>query len=132
MDQLISLPEFKGKKIWVDLWYSSCSPCIEDFQKYSNERKKLEENGWIVLFLGRETSHPDSYSRWLNAIEKYDLRGVHYYMSKPFESQIQQQIQKKINERLGYPHYLVVSIQGEVVNWDAHFEEGHLQSSIGK
>lgn len=117
--EVLSQPELEGKKIYVDFWYSSCSPCIGAFKNMNSGKELLKEEGYITLYMGRETSHPDSKARWLKVISDFDLEGYHVYMSKQLEDEMTERVMQKTERWFGYPHYLLINEAGDVINWDA-------------
>ena len=118
-EEVLSQPELEGKKIYVDFWYSSCGPCIGAFKNMDSGKKLLKEEGYITLYMGRETSHPDSKARWLNVIRDFDLEGYHVYMSKQLEDEMTERVMQNSDDWFSYPHYLLINENGEVINWDA-------------
>lgn len=128
LETLVNSAEFKDKTVYIDLWYSSCGPCIDQFKNHLGTLKRdLEENNLDVAFvyLGRETSHPDSRQRWHRAIEKYELKGWHYYFSKDQAAQLWKEINTGLTETTpqGYPHYLVAK-NGKIISYRAPRPEG--------
>lgn len=118
-EEVLSQPELKGKKIYVDFWFSSCSPCISAFRNMEVGKELLKEEGYITLYMGRETSHADSKARWLDVIGDYELEGYHVYMSEQLEKEITERGMEKTERWFGYPHYLLINENGEIINWDA-------------
>lgn len=119
LKEVLSQKEFQGKPVYVDLWFSTCGPCISSFKKMGPGKKYLEENGYAILYLAREISLPDSKARWMESIKKYDLKGNHVYMSKELEQEIASHIKDKFSQNLAYPHFLLVDSTGTVINWNA-------------
>ncbi|WP_420316237.1 TlpA family protein disulfide reductase [Ekhidna sp.] len=120
IEELLNLPQFANRTVYVDLWYSSCSPCIEQFKSHLPELKsRLDPNKVSFLYLARETSHLDSKQRWIEAISKYQLKGWHYYFSKGDEQMIWDEIRTNIKiELYGYPHYLIAR-NGKIISYNA-------------
>jgi hypothetical protein len=125
IEEIISQPELRDKTVYIDLWYSSCSPCIEQMKIHLPTFKKEMEYANIpveYVYLGRETSHPNSKQRWWNAIEKLDLKGWHYYFEKQdtelLWKSILPHLEKKGKRAYGFPHYLIAR-NGEIIEYDA-------------
>ncbi|WP_224491549.1 TlpA family protein disulfide reductase [Robertkochia flava] len=127
IDALIKQPQFKDKTLYIDLWYSSCSPCVKQFKEYLPQLKKeITKQGVSVeyIYLARETSHPDSKQRWRNAIEKYELKGWHYYFVKEKAQGYWDEITRELHPGFtaGYPHYLIAK-NGKIVSYNAPYPE---------
>lgn len=119
LEEVLAQPELMGKPVYIDLWFSTCGPCIAAFQNLAPGKEILEKNNVSMLYLGREISIPDSKSRWLSTIRDYKLEGYHVYMSEQLEREIADLIKINTDQHLGYPHYLMVDKTGTVINWDA-------------
>ncbi|MFN1835293.1 hypothetical protein AB2B38_008525 [Balneola sp. MJW-20] len=119
LEEVLAQPELQGKKIYTDLWFSTCGPCISAFKNKDAGKELLSQNDYVFLYLGRETAGPLSKQDWINTIKKYDLQGYHVYMSEELELEMQQEVSKRIDRYYGFPHYLMIGENGEVSNWDA-------------
>ena len=125
IQELVKAPQFKDKTLYIDLWYSSCSPCIAQFKNHLPDLKReVAENNLEVeyIYLARETSHPDSKQRWTRAIEKYGLKGWHYYFPKEKEQAIWEEI--ATSSGFGYPHYLIAK-KGKILSYQAPLPEAY-------
>lgn len=122
LHDIVQLPQFRNKVVYIDLWYSSCGPCIQEFQHLADLKAQLKGKEVAYLYLARETSHPNSRQRWKNAIQKYNLQGWHVYMNKQLEEQVWSSIleNQKNSATVAYPRYLLVGKSGEFVSFDAN------------
>lgn len=125
LSALVGQPQFKDKTVYIDLWFSSCSPCIDQFKNHLPQLKsrlKTEQKEVVYLYIARETSHLDSKLRWKKAIEEYQLKGWHGYLDKDLEKKIWQEIASAPNVSLaanyGYPHYLIAK-NGKIISYNA-------------
>lgn len=68
------LETYKGKQIVIDIWASWCKDCILSMPKI----KQLQQNNkdTVFLFLSLDKNN----KAWKKGIEKYKLKGEHYYM----------------------------------------------------
>ena len=119
LEQLLELPQFKGKIVYLDLWFSSCGPCIAQFKKLPEVKKSLENSEVVFLYLARQTSHPNHRQLWKNAIKKYNLKGWHVYMNVQLEANIWEEIGKYSNKVWSYPHYLLIDKNNVIVSFNA-------------
>ncbi len=121
LNEVVQLPQFRNKVVYVDLWYSSCSPCIQEFQHLPTLKAQLKGKPVAYLYLARETSHQNSEQRWKNAIKKYNLQGWHLYMSNQLEEQVWNTIlEKQPGKPMAvYPRYLLLDKDGQFVSFDA-------------
>ena len=68
--KMVSLSDFKGKVVLVDVWATWCGPCRGEIPHL----KKLEEemHGKDVVFLGVSVDEVKDKQKWLDFIEKED------------------------------------------------------------
>ena len=119
LEEVLSQPELKGKKVFVDVWFSTCGPCISAFKNKDAGKELLTANDYVFLYLAREISQPTSKQHWINTIKDYDLQGYHVYMSEDLNNEVINEVSKRIDRYFGYPHYMIINKEGEVVEWDA-------------
>lgn len=70
----ISLSDFKGKVIVVDVWATWCGPCKGEIPYL----KKLEEemHGKDVVFIGVSVDKSEDKQKWMNFVKRENLKGV--------------------------------------------------------
>ena len=110
--QPVSLSQFKGQVVLLDFWASWCGPCIVDLPDL---RKIKEKTAALpVVFLGLSLDTDDA--AWREAIDKYELKGVHV-RANGFGSDV-----AKSYQVTGIPSYYLVDSQGLIVEcpriWD--------------
>jgi thiol-disulfide isomerase/thioredoxin len=65
--------QYKGKTIVLEIWASWCSDCVKAMPKV----KELQANNPDVVYLF--VSMDKKQDKWLEGIEKYDIKGTHYW-----------------------------------------------------
>lgn len=108
--KMVSLSDFKGKVVLVDVWATWCGPCRGEIPHL----KKLEEEmrGKDVVFLGVSVDEVKDKQKWLDFIEKEGLKGVQVLAGG--WSKITKDY--KIN---GIPRFMVFDRKGNIVSVDA-------------
>ncbi len=108
--KMVSLSDFKGKVVLVDVWATWCGPCRGEIPHL----KKLEEemHGKDVVFLGVSVDEAKDKQKWLDFIEKEGLKGIQLLASG--WSKITKDY--KIN---GIPRFMVFDCNGNIVSVDA-------------
>lgn len=106
----VSLSDFKGKVVLIDVWATWCAPCRGEIPHL----KKLEEEmkGMDVVFLGVSVDEARNKQKWLDFIEQEKLGGIQVFASG--WSKITKDY--KIN---GIPRFIVIDRKGNVVSFDA-------------
>lgn len=106
----VSLSDFKGKIVLVDVWATWCGPCRGEIPHL----KKLEEemHGTDVVFLGVSVDEAKDKQKWLDFIKKEELGGIQLHASG--WSKIAKDYKIK-----GIPRFMVFDKQGKIVSVDA-------------
>ena len=119
LEELLSLPQFKNKVVYVDLWFSSCSPCIEEFKVLPAVKNQLNGEQVVYLYLASRTSPPNHEQLWKNAIKKYSLGGWHVYMNEKLRKNVWEIIHKNSDKKTqSYPHYLLINKESKIVSFN--------------
>ena len=109
-DKDVSLSDFKGKVVLVDVWATWCGPCRGEIPHL----KKLEEemHGTDVVFLGVSVDEAKDKQKWLDFIKKEELGGIQVHASG--WSKIAKDYKIK-----GIPRFMVFDKKGNIVSVDA-------------
>ncbi|WNJ17556.1 hypothetical protein [Pontibacter sp. G13] len=120
LEALLADPAFAGKRVYVDVWHSSCKPCLQQFRDHLPALKEsFEGEDFMYLYIARETSHPNSRDRWLSVIEDYHLSGWHAYYPKDETETFFAELMKQAEiSQFAFPHYFVVQ-DGQILVPDA-------------
>lgn len=108
--KMVSLSDFKGKVVLVDVWATWCGPCRQQIPHL----KKLEEemHGTDVVFLGVSVDEAKDKQKWLDFIAKEGLKGVQLLAGG--WSKI-----TKDYKITGIPRFMVFDKKGNIVSVDA-------------
>lgn len=108
--KMVSLSDFKGKVVVVDLWATWCGPCKSQLPHL----KKLEKefHGKNVVFVAISTDKDADKQKWLDFIKKEELGGVQLHAG--LNPEIMQFYGVK-----GIPRFLVYNKKGKIVSADA-------------
>src|SRR5574343_965239 len=121
LEQILALPEFKDKVVYIDMWGTRCGPCIQEFA-YAPELKSAFAGKPVVFLYLKSPYTFDDSKEWKEMIRKYDLKGVHVAMSISFYMDgFWDKYKKHYSERRMYtiPTYLVADRSGNIFSFDA-------------
>lgn len=106
----VSLSDFKGKVVVVDVWATWCGPCKAEIPYF----KKLEEEmeGKEVVFLGVSVDKEKDKNKWIDFVKQEKLGGVQV-CSGGWQGITEDY---KIT---GIPRFMVFDKQGNIVSIDA-------------
>ncbi len=97
------LNKHKGQTILIDVWASWCRDCIKGMPKIKNIQ---EENPDVVyLFLSLDKN----INSWKKGIDKYQVKGEHYYMQSGWKGSFGEFLDLD-----WIPRYMVVDKQGDI------------------
>ena len=110
---LVSLDDFQGKILYIDIWASWCGPCRKQFpyaKKLQKQfsRRALKKIEFIYISIDND------YDKWIESLGKLNLTG-HQFISPANHN----------NGAGNYfnvssiPRYIIIGKQGEIVNQNA-------------
>lgn len=107
--QKISLASFKGKYVYIDLWATTCGPCILQFPYLEKLKEKYKGKNieFVSISLDRDIK------RWGNYVTKHKLGGVHLYCSNEKDD-----FMTSINLN-GIPRMLIIDPEGNIIDFSA-------------
>lgn len=106
----ISLSDFKGKVVVVDVWATWCGPCRQELPSLKKLEKEL--HGKDVVFMGVSVDEEKNKQKWLDFVKKEQLQGVQLFASG--WSKIAKDYQIK-----AIPRFMVFDKEGKIVSVDA-------------
>ena len=108
---LINLKDLKGKVIYVDFWGSWCQACLTQMPNSAILQRKFKNRDVVFLFV----DFYDTHDKWLNAIKKYKLTGVHVKAEKKDEDLFD----KYFGIKEGFPRYALIDKNGVLITTSA-------------
>lgn len=108
----VSLSDFKGKVVLVDVWATWCGPCRGEIPHLKRLEEEMKDSG--VVFLGVSIDELKDTQEWKDFVKTEDLRGIQIQVSGGFNSSIVKDYQIK-----GIPRFMVIDKKGNVANLDA-------------
>ena len=108
--KMVSLSDFKGKIVVVDVWATWCGPCREEIPALIKLEKEM--HGKEVVFIGVSVDEKKDHQKWLEVLDKEGLEGVQLFADG--WSQIVKDYKIK-----GIPRFMVFDREGNVIMIDA-------------
>ncbi|MEL7268315.1 MAG: TlpA disulfide reductase family protein [Bacteroidota bacterium] len=105
---LLTLKEFKGKYIYLDVWSSSCAPCVAEFPHFNELFQALESPE--IEFVGINILDTDE--RWMETVNTNQLLGIQLAVME----------NTKFLDSLGIagmPRYILLDSRGEILDFNA-------------
>lgn len=67
LDRPVTLDNFRGKVVLVNLWATWCAPCIEELPSLARLQKKMSADKFQVVAISTDTLSPATLRKFLNA-----------------------------------------------------------------
>ena len=106
----VSLSDFKGKVVVVDVWATWCGPCRQELPSLKKLEKEMHGKG--VVFMGVSVDEEKNKQKWLDFVKTEQLQGVQLFASG--WSKIAKDYQIK-----AIPRFMVFDKEGKIVSVDA-------------
>lgn len=110
--KIISLSEFKGKYVFIDIWATWCGPC--KFQMPYLEKIQNEFKNKNIVFISISIDNSRDKAKWLNFIDKENSSGIELFENENGKSEFISSLNSN-----SIPRYLIINPAGEFVNLDA-------------
>ena len=109
--KLISLNDFKGKVVYVDVWASWCSPCLEEIPYAKKLHSAFQEDKVIFLNVSIDRSR-EAWKKKLG--NEKDWLGTHIILDQKEHDTFARNYKV-----IGIPKYLLIDQNGKIVSADA-------------
>lgn len=120
----ISLDDFKGKYVYIDIWATWCVPCIKQFPYL----KKLEEkyhNNKDLVFLSLSIDSQENKDEWKEMILDEELIGIHLISDNKANSDF-----FEAYKVTGIPRFILVDPQGNIVDAELPSPEKMIKDNL--
>lgn len=74
------IAKFPGKKLYIDVWATSCGPCRDEFKHNGTLYAALKEQDVTVIYISTDEDKRDN--TWKKMINHYGLQGHHVRANK--------------------------------------------------
>lgn len=108
---------FRGKRVYLDVWSTTCGPCKREFQYVDELKELLQEEDIQMLYISIDRDSDDA--QWQNMIKYYELEGYHVRAG----SALRRELDKLLGIE-GIPHFALVGPEGEILIPKAHRPSG--------
>lgn len=108
----MSLADFKGKYLYVDVWATWCGPCIAEIPSLKEIEKKY--HGKNIEIVSISVDKPDAYDKWRGMISEKELSGTQLLADNDWNSEFVKGY--LIN---GIPRFILIDPNGNIVDSNA-------------
>ncbi|MFL5763224.1 MAG: TlpA family protein disulfide reductase [Bacteroidia bacterium] len=119
----ISLKDFKGKIVYLDVWASWCGPCLKEVPYAKTLEEEMKSKDIVFLYV----SVDDDENAWKKKIAEKEIAGIHLISKGGFESQIAKSYNIK-----SIPRYIIIGKDGKIINSFAKRPSGKVKEDLDK
>jgi len=112
------LAQFKGKKLFIDVWATWCGPCKDEFKYKAKLYKLLKSKGYEILYISIDRDQQDK--KWKEMVKFYDLEGFHVRSNVEFNDDLHSLFNNGKGKTIAIPWYIVTGNNGEIIKLHAH------------
>ena len=120
---MVSLADFKGKYVYIDVWATWCSPCRKEIP-FLKELEK-EFHGKNVVFMSVSVDKLADKEKWLKMLEAQEMSGIQLLADKAWKSSIAKDyIVKSI------PRFILIDKEGKIFTSHAVRPSGKIKEVL--
>ncbi|RPD93039.1 TlpA family protein disulfide reductase [Aureibaculum marinum] len=110
--ELISLEDFKGKYVYVDVWATWCAPCIQQIPALKQLHKDYEGKNLEIVSLSIDKM--EDKEKWKNMVAEKNLTGTQIMADNEWHSDF-----VKSYGITGIPRFILIDPEGNIVDNNA-------------
>ena len=105
------LKPFRGKKVFVDVWASWCSSCLDDFSESKDRYERLKQQSVEMLYIS--TDNDNREQQWIATVKHYGLKGYHIRVNGLLNADLKRIL--NLSDGWVLPQYFLVDSDGSVL-----------------
>jgi thiol-disulfide isomerase/thioredoxin len=102
------LEKHKEKITVIEIWASWCSDCVKAMPKVKEMQVAHPEVNYVFISMDK------TYEKWLNGIEKHELKGTHYWVTDGMKGEFGKSIDLD-----WIPRYIILDKEGKIIIYRA-------------
>jgi thiol-disulfide isomerase/thioredoxin len=102
------LERHKGKTVLIEVWASWCGDCVKAMPKLKETQAQFPDVDYVFISMDKTDE------KWVQGIEKHELKGDHYWVPEGMKGSFGQSINLD-----WIPRYIIVDAQGKTVTFRA-------------
>lgn len=110
--KIVRISDFKGKVIYLDLWYSGCGPCRKEIREGSPVLHEQFKDRKDLVFIYASVDSKEAL--WREAVEKDGAEGVHLLVNSPENKEMLEQLTV-----ISFPRYIIIDKKGRIADVQA-------------
>ncbi|SFF44570.1 TlpA family protein disulfide reductase [Thermoflexibacter ruber] len=103
----VSLSDFRGKVVYLDIWASWCGPCIAEIPHAKKLKERMKGKDVVFLYVTID----ENEKSWKDMVKNKEMEGVHLISEGGWASEI-----NKLYGVNGVPTYFLIGKDGKIFN----------------
>jgi thiol-disulfide isomerase/thioredoxin len=118
--KMVSLSDFKGKYVYIDVWASWCGPCKQEIPYLKSLKDKFKGKNIEIIGISVDENKTD----WENIMKSESLTGIQLFAAG-WENTLCESF--KIT---GIPRFILIDKQGKIINSNADRPSGDIETVL--
>lgn len=107
---------FRGKVVYVDFWGTTCGPCLEEFDNFTQPLKEHYKGRSDIAYL--YIANGNNYL-WKKQVANHNVTGNHLFVDLEEYTNLYRQASQNDTAKILMPHYVIVDKTGNITAPDA-------------
>lgn len=120
---MVSLSDFKGKYVYIDVWATWCGPCKGEIPHLKALEEELHDKN--IVFMSVSIDNPKDKEKWKKMVTDENLAGVQLFADKAWNSSI-----AKDNMVNGIPRFMLIDRDGNIYDTKAPRPSGKIKEVL--
>ncbi|SNR13840.1 TlpA family protein disulfide reductase [Tenacibaculum jejuense] len=104
----VSLKDFKGKYVFIDIWATWCTPCLKEVPHLKKLATQYQDKN--IVFVGISVDEKTEYDLWKKMLNEKELNGVQLFADNAFDSEFVSDFGVS-----SIPRLILISPEGKIV-----------------
>ena len=119
--EIISLKNFTGKYIYIDVWATWCAPCIKELPYLEKLQEEFKNNNIVFM----SVSIDNKAELWEKMVKEKNMKGIQLYAKEAWKSSIAQNYY--VNS---IPRFILIGKDGNIINARSSRPSGNIKEVI--